>query len=76
MVTAANMEGILGRLRQWQRYADNMARLPAEIYRCEEHVIRDLLRELGSRYGGARQWAIERGIGADVADRLKDRLLV
>jgi hypothetical protein len=53
-----------------------MARLPAEIYRCEEHVIRDLLRELGSRYGGARQWAIERGIGADVADRLKDRLLV
>jgi hypothetical protein len=76
MVTAANMEGILGRLRQWQRYADNMARLPAEIYCCEEHVIRGLLRELGSRYGGARQWAIDRGIGADVADRLKDRLLV
>jgi protein tyrosine/serine phosphatase len=76
MTTAVNMDAIVGRLRQWQRYADNMARLPAEIYRCEEHVIRGLLRELDSRYGGARQWALERGIAADIADQLRDRLLV
>lgn len=76
MVTAANIEGILGRLRQWQRYADNMARLPAEIYRCEEHVIRGLLRELASRYGSARQWALDRALPTDLADQLKSRLLV
>lgn len=76
MATAANIDAIVGRLRGWQRYADNMARLPAEIYRCEEHVIRGLLRELAGRYGGARQWALERGVPADTTDRLRDRLLV
>jgi protein-tyrosine phosphatase len=76
MVTAANIAPILARLRRWPRYAHNMARLPAETYRCEDHVIRDLLAELTSRYGGAEQWARSRGIDSSVVQQLKDRLLV
>lgn len=76
MRTAANIEPVLARLRRWPRYAANMAKLPAEIYRCEEHVIRGLLRELPRRYGGAAGWARQRGIGPDVVQQLRDRLLV
>lgn len=76
MRTAANIELVLARLRRWPRYADNMARLPAETYRCEEHVIRGLLNELSRRHGGAEGWALQRGIGPEVVQQLKDRLLV
>ena len=76
MRTAANIEPVLARLRNWPRYADNMARLPAEIYQCEEHMISGLLDGLSRRYGGAEGWACQRGIGPDVVKQLKDRLLV
>lgn len=76
MMTATNIEPVLARLRQWQRYADNMARLPAEIYRCEDHVIRGMLAELTRRYGGTERWARSRGIDGSVVRQLKDRLLV
>ncbi|MCW2723524.1 MAG: protein tyrosine/serine phosphatase [Frankiales bacterium] len=76
MVTATNMEPILARLRQWQRYADNMARLPEEIYRCEDHVIQGLLAELDSRYDGAAGWARSRGVDPEGVRLLQERLLV
>lgn len=76
MRTAANIELVLARLRRWPRYAGNMAKLPAETYRCEEHVIRGLLDELSRRYGGTVGWARQRGIGPDVVQQLRDRLLV
>ncbi len=76
METAANMALILERLRRWPRYADNMARLPAEIYRCEEHVIRGLLAAITSRYGGAEGWAARRGVAPDTVHRLRERLLI
>lgn len=76
MRTAANLDLVLARLRRWPRYADNMARLPAEIYRCEEHVIRGLLDEMSRHYGGAAGWARQRGIGPDVVQQIRDRLLV
>ncbi len=75
MATAANMAPILDRLRRWPRYADNMARLPAEIYRCEEHVIHGLLDAITSRYGGAEGWAARRGVDPEAVHRLRDRLL-
>lgn len=76
MRTAANIELVLARLRRWPRYADNMAKLPAETYRCEEHVIRGLLDELSRRYDGAAGWARQRGIGPDMVQQLRDRLLI
>lgn len=76
MRTAANMDVVVARLRRWPRYADNMAKLPEEIYRCEEHVIRGLLDGLAERYGGAGGWARYQGIGPDVVRRLRDRLLI
>jgi hypothetical protein len=76
MVTASNMEAVLSRLRRWPRYARNMERLPAEIYRCEEHVIRGLVRAVSEGYGGARSWALSRGVPADALAELRNRLLV
>ena len=68
MATAPNMGRIVERFGRWPRYRDNMTRLPAEIYVASEHTIRTFLRELESRYGGARGWARQKGIGATLLD--------
>jgi DNA-binding GntR family transcriptional regulator len=57
------------------RYRQNMASLPAEIYRVEEHTIRTFLRELDHRYGGAVGWARTRGVDPDAGRRLAAALL-
>ena len=74
--TAENMTAIRTRLRGWQRYADNMARLTDEIYRCEEHSIDGLLGELEQRYGTAERWALAKGVPAETIAQLRSRLLV
>jgi protein-tyrosine phosphatase len=76
MATAANMEAVLAQFRRWPHYARRMAVLPAEIYRCEEHVIRGLVKAIDERYGGARAWALSRGVPPEALDQLSDRLLV
>jgi protein-tyrosine phosphatase len=76
MVTAAHMEAVLSRLRRWSWYARRMAVLPAEIYRCEEHVIRGFLSAIAERYGGAREWAFSRGVSADALAQLRRHLVV
>jgi protein tyrosine/serine phosphatase len=75
MATAENMERIVERFGRWPRYRTNMASLPAEIYRAEEHTIRVFLREMAARYGGARAWALSKGIGADVIVRVEAEML-
>jgi len=75
LATAQNMERIVARFREWPRYRRNMATLPAEIYRCEEHVIRKFLRELDSRYGNARDWARQKGLSKEAITRLESVLL-
>jgi protein tyrosine/serine phosphatase len=74
--TAGNMPAIVTRLRGWQRYADNMARLTDEIYRCEAHSVDGLLHELAERYGTAERWALAKGVPAESIAQLRDRLLV
>jgi protein tyrosine/serine phosphatase len=74
--TAENMPAIVTRLRGWQRYADNMARLTDEIYRCEAHSIDGVLSELNERYGTAERWARAKGVPAETIDQLRNRLLV
>jgi protein-tyrosine phosphatase len=76
MVTATHMERITDRFGRWPRYRQNMASLPAEIYRVEEHTIRTFLRELDHRYGGAAGWARARGVDPDAERRLAAALLV
>jgi len=76
MVTATNMDRITERFGRWPRYRQNMASLPAEIYRVEERTIRTFLRELDHRYGGAAGWARARGVDPEVERRLAAALLV
>jgi protein-tyrosine phosphatase len=76
MVTASHMDAVLARFRRWPRYAHRMTVLPAEIYRCEEHVIRGLLGAIGERYGGARAWALSRGVPAGALAQLRRHLVV
>lgn len=73
--TGENMARIVQRFRDWPRYRDHMQRVPPEVYRADESTIRGFLRELDSRYGGARGWAAARGVGDDVVDRLARGLL-
>jgi protein tyrosine/serine phosphatase len=75
MVTATHMDRITERFGRWPRYRRNMASLPAEIYRVEEHTIRTFLRELDHRYGGAVGWARTKGVDPDVERRLAAALL-
>jgi protein-tyrosine phosphatase len=76
MATALNMDRIIERFGRWERYRRNMSRLPAEIYRAEEHTIRTFLDELDRRYGGARQWARRSGISDEAVTRLESSLLL
>ena len=76
LVTAERIDELVSRLRQWQRYANNMARLSAEVYRCEEHSIDGVLEKLKARYGTAEQWALDKGVPADSISQLRSRLLI
>lgn len=76
MATALNMDRIVERFGRWERYRRNMARLPAEIYRAEEHTIRIFLDELDRRYGGARQWARRSRVSDEAVTRLESSLLL
>jgi protein-tyrosine phosphatase len=76
LATAENMTAIVTRLRGWQRYADNMARLTEEIYRCEQHSVDGLLQALKERYGTAAEWARDKGVPVDTIGQLRGRLVV
>jgi protein-tyrosine phosphatase len=75
MRTAAAWDAVLAKLRGWPRYAGNMARLPAEIYRVEEHVITGLVTAVEERYGGAREWARQRGVADEALAALRHHLV-
>lgn len=73
--TAENMDRVVQRFRTWPRYANNMENLPAEIYRCEPRTIETFLRVLNSRYGGAHEWALQKGVSVDAIEQLGANLL-
>lgn len=75
LLTRANMEAIRTRLRGWPRYANNMARLSAEIYDCEHHSIDGLIEELRHRYGTAADWARTKGLPEESIVLLRQRLV-
>ncbi|WP_103382711.1 tyrosine-protein phosphatase [Pseudonocardia dioxanivorans] len=70
-----NMPRIKERFLGWPRYRDHMATVPAEVYDALEYTIRGFLAELDARFGGARDWARERGISDQEIARLRAGLL-
>lgn len=74
--TAANMGHIVERFREWPRYRDHMATVPAEVYEAKEHTIRGFLDALDLTYGGAVAWAHSREIRDHELVQLRDHLLV
>jgi protein-tyrosine phosphatase len=75
LVTATNMEATRQRLRGWPRYATNMDRLSAEIYRCEEHSVDGLIEFVEQRYGSAEAWASAKGVPRRSVELLRERLV-
>lgn len=74
LATEQNMPRIIERFRGWERYRDHMATVPAEVYQAQEYTIRTFLRRMDETYGGARNWALGRGVDGSVLDRLVDGL--
>ncbi|RTL66246.1 MAG: tyrosine-protein phosphatase [Pseudonocardiaceae bacterium] len=70
-----NTPRIKERFLGWPRYRDHMATVPGEVYDALEYTIRGFLAELDARFGGARDWARERGIADADLDRLRAGLL-
>ncbi|WP_395727547.1 tyrosine-protein phosphatase [Nakamurella sp.] len=73
--TATNMDRIMQRFLGWPRYREHMARVPAEVYRAQEHTIVGFLEGLDREHGGAHGWAQARGIGEPELTTLRTRLL-
>ena len=74
MTTAQNMPRINERFLSWPRYREHMKSAEPELYRVQEHTIREFLRLLHERHGGARSWARRRGVPAPLLDMLTSRL--
>jgi protein-tyrosine phosphatase len=70
LATEQNMPRIMERFRTWPRYRDHMAVVPAEVYQAHEATIRTFLRRMDEFYGGARGWALGRGLDDAVLDQL------
>jgi protein-tyrosine phosphatase len=70
LATGQNMPRIVERFRTWPRYRDHMAVVPAEVYQAHEVTIRTFLRRMDELYGGARGWALGRGLDDAVLDQL------
>jgi hypothetical protein len=75
MASEANIERMVDRLRGWPRYAGHMGVIPDEFYRVEEKAIRTTLAELGTRHGGAEEWARER-LRPGTVDALRAHLVL
>jgi protein-tyrosine phosphatase len=70
LATERNMPRIVERFRSWPRYRDHMAAVPAEVYQAHELTIRTFLERMDGLYGGARGWALGRGLDDGVLGQL------
>lgn len=74
--TAANMDGVLARIRSSPFFRSNgLATAPAWLFAAEPETMREFLRVLHERHGGAGAWAGAHGQPAGVVDRLRSLLL-
>jgi protein-tyrosine phosphatase len=76
LLSATSAEVILReRLMISPTYADNVARLPREVYIAEAATMHRFLAAMDERYGGAERWALGQGLSPTVLARLRAALL-
>jgi protein tyrosine/serine phosphatase len=73
--TQHSLERMMERLRRMPSQRDNVSALPAEYYLADERTMRTFLAGLQQRHGGARAWALAKGLPAAAIDRLERTLL-
>ncbi|MCD2195705.1 tyrosine-protein phosphatase [Actinomycetospora endophytica] len=69
LASGPNMAAVMARFGTWPRYAAHMAAVAPELYQAHEGTVRGVLEALDERYGGARGWALARGLDAGLLDR-------
>lgn len=74
LASGPNMEAVMARFATWPRYRAHMASVAPEMYMAHEATVRGVLAALDERFGGARGWALARGIDAALLDRFPDLL--
>ena len=70
-----NLDQINARLRASDSYQDLMDELPEGAYEAEPETMRAFLEQIDARYGSTHAWAERAGLGPDLIERLRDRLL-
>lgn len=73
--SAEAMPRMVERFMKWPRYREHLAAMPPEVYAVDEAPIRGLLTKLNSDFGGARGWALKRGIDVSTVLMLERHLL-
>jgi len=75
VITAERLRFIMERWLADPEFAERMAKVPATRFSVEASTMEGFLAQLQARYGGAREWALDAGVPADVLDRMVDLLL-
>lgn len=75
LASGPNMDAVKARFASWPRYAAHMATVAPEMYMAHETTVRGVLDALDQRHGGARGWALARGIDPALLSRFPDHLV-
>jgi len=75
VITAERLRFIMERWLADPGFAERMAKVPASRFSVEASTMERFLDQLLARYGGARAWALDAGVPADVLDRMTDLML-
>ena len=75
VITAERLRFIMERWLAEPEFAERMAKVPASRFSVEASTMEGFLDQLQVRCGGAREWALDAGLPAEVLDRMADLLL-
>jgi len=75
VITADRLRFIMARWRADPEFAERMAKVPPSRFSVEGSTMEGFLDGLEARHGGARTWALEAGVPAEVLDRLVELVL-
>ena len=75
VITAERLRLIMDRWRADPEFAERMAKIPPSRFSVEAPTMEGFLDGLHARHGGARSWALDAGVPAEVLDRLVDLVL-
>jgi protein tyrosine/serine phosphatase len=74
-VSRRNLRQINERLRSSRTYQQLMAELPEGAYEAEPQTMQGFLGRVDESFGSMSEWASGAGIGSDLVERLRARLL-